>query len=141
MSDNLVKISGHQSVYPAFSDRDKGLALSEKQMNQIIEAGSKMVSDAGEIVKDLVAIAKIRAEAGADVARIEASTRHLVASVRSEIDRLAQLEKNTKTRGQVVTDIIRQITLAMETIPDLDYASRHALIDQLRWLAEAALKK
>jgi len=100
-----------------------------------------MAGDMGEIAKDVVAIYRIRSEAGADVARVEAATRHVVASARAEIDRLAQRESHTRTRGQVVVEVIQAVTATIRVIPEMDSASRHSLIDSLRWLVEAAVKE
>jgi hypothetical protein len=114
--------------------------LTEVQIARIVDAASRMVGDLGPIVQDVVTIWRIRAEAGADVARIDASTRQIVAAARAEIDRLAQVESHTRSRGQVVVDVIKAFTALIETVPELDTASRHGLVDSLRWLVEAAVK-
>jgi hypothetical protein len=128
------------SLYPLPTGGEQGTKLTEGQMDRVVDAAARMAGDIGEITKGVVAIYRIRAEAGADVARVEAATRQIVASARAEIDRLAQRESHTRTRGQVVVDVIKAVTAAMETIPDVDSTSRHALVDSLRWLAEAVVK-
>lgn len=110
--------------------------LTENQVARIVDA----VGHLGPIAVELLRIYRIRVEADADVDRLDASTRQEVAAARAEIDRLAQVESLTRMRGQVVAEVISAFTAALETVPELDTASRHALVDSLRWLVEAAVK-
>ena len=108
--------------------------FTEKQVDVI-------VSDVGQIVKDIVAIARIREESVAKVSEIEAETRKIVLTVRAEIDRLAQAGQNTRTRGQVAADILAQITNALKVVPDHDDGSRHRLIDSISTIIDLAVRK
>jgi tryptophanase len=141
VSNEIVELPGrpqHPVKPPDPGQQHPGLTAG--QIDRVVEAASKMAGYLGEIAKDVVAIYRIRAEAGADLARADAAKRQIVTSARAEIDRLVQRENYTRTRGQVVVEIIKAVTAAMETIPEVDSASRHALIDSLRWLAEAAVR-
>ncbi len=132
----------NRNQVPVRPPQDVGVhrGLTELQFARIVDAASRMAGDLGPIAKDVMTIWRIRAEAGADIARIDASIRQIVAAARAEIDRLTQVESHTRTRGQVVVDVIKAVTAALETVPELDTASRHALVDSLRWLVEAAVR-
>jgi hypothetical protein len=108
--------------------------FTEKQVEAI-------VSDVGQIVKDIVAIARIREESVVKVNEIEAETRKIVRTVRVEIDRLAQVGRNTKTRGQVAAEILAQITNSLKVLPDHDDGSRHRLIDSITTIIDLAMRK
>jgi len=125
---------------PVSTVSQRGSGLTEAQVNQIVIAGSKAVGDLGEIVKDVVAIFRIRNETAGAVECLDAQTRQIVVSAKAEIDRLVQSENHTRTRGQVVVDIVKMLPAALDAIPDVDSDSRRALIDSLRWLVEAATK-
>lgn len=113
--------------------------FSEKQMDSMVHAGSKAVEDIGSIVKDLVAIHKIKEQSIADTVLIETETRKIVQSVRVEIDRQVQQGQTIRTRGQVAVDIIAQITSTIKEMPDLDVGSRHRLIDSIFPLVQLAV--
>lgn len=113
--------------------------FSEKQRDAMIQAGSKAVEDIGSIVKDLVAIQKIKEQSNADIALIEAETRKIVQSVRVEIERQVQQGQDIRTRGQVAVDVIAQITSTIKEMPDLDAESRHKLIDSIFPLVQLAV--
>ena len=115
------------------------LRFTQKHLDQLVGTGARVVADVSQIVKDLVAIAKIRQQADADIGRIEAETQRVVAEARAEVDRLAQVGQNIRTRAQAAVEVITQVTRMMETIPDVDEASRRQLIETLRFLVEATV--
>lgn len=118
----------------------KGIQLSGQQLDQIIDIGSKNIPEIINIVKEITNIIRIKEQGKADVNRIESETRKAVAIAKSEIDRLRQVGDNIRTKGQVVSDIVRNVTEMLKTIPDIDSSSRMALIDSLSTILELAVK-
>lgn len=118
---------------------------TEKQMDVIVGAQAKAVEDIGQIgkdvvgiVKDIVAIAKIREQSVADVTKIEAETNKVVKLVRAEIDRLAQVGNTVRSRGEVAVNIIKELTIAMKELPEGD---RYQMVDQIHKIVESALSQ
>jgi hypothetical protein len=122
-----------RNTSPIIIDEDikSSITLTESQIDRLVDAGTKMTGDLGEIVKNVVAIYRIRIEAENDVIKINAMTDQIVASTRADIDRLCQMGKNVHTRGEVVVNVLNAVIGMLEKIPELDNGSRHALIDQL----------
>jgi predicted nucleic acid-binding Zn-ribbon protein len=120
---------------------DNKSQLTEKQMDKVIEARAQLYQDLGEIAKGIVVIAKIREEADSDVKRIEAETKGIESKIRAEIDHLAQVGKNTQTRGEIAVDIITALTSIIRDVPDLDSQSVHKLIDSISPMVKAAINE
>ena len=144
MGDDALDLPQRALAAPAVVVKPVAISkpgFTEKQMDQIIEARARAIGDMGQIVKDVVAIIRIRQQADADVRLIEADTQKIVASTRAEIDRLVQVDKNVQTRGEVAVRVIATVTELLKHIPEVDVDSRRQLIDSLRWLVEAAIDK
>ena len=117
MTDSLDLPVKRNSTTATNTPGNKENQYTEKQMDVIVGAQAKAVEDIGQIgkdvvgiVKDIVAIAKIREQSAADVTKIEAETNKVVKSVRAEIDRLAQVGNTVRSRGEVAVNIIKELT-------------------------------
>ncbi len=95
-----------------------------------------------EVARTLVAgyveINRIRAEAAADVTRIEARTRAIEASMAAEVNRLVAERGVVESRGEVIIRLVGVITEQLRAVPVDDPAARRAVIDNLPRLAEMA---
>lgn len=114
--------------------------IADKQRDVIVKAGARAAADVGHMAKDIVAIVKIREQAGADVARINAETERVVRATRAEIDRLVQVGKNLESAGDVAVRIIDSVARLIQTMPESDGVSRGKAIDALRDVVAAALR-
>lgn len=118
----------------------KGIQITGQQLDQIIDIGAKAVPEIMNTIKEITNIIRIKEQSKADVNRIDSETRKAVAIARSEIERLRQVGDNIRTKGQVVSDIIRNVTEMLKNIPDVDSNSRMTLIDTLSTILELAVK-
>ena len=118
----------------------KAIQLSGQQLDQIFDIGSKAVPEIMNTIKEITNIIRIKEQGKVDVNRIESETLKAVAIARGEIEKLRQIGDNIRTRGQVVSDIVRNVTEMLKTIPDLDSNSRIALIDSLSTILEIAVR-
>ena len=136
MNDNDLNLPQRKVIIPEVVNSTRKeiekFQFTEKQVDVI-------VADVGQIVKDIIAIARIREQSAADISRIKEETQKIVQFVRVDIDRLAQIGQNTKTRGQIASDILAQILKAVENVPDFDEGSRHRLIDSIFPIINAAV--
>lgn len=110
----------------------KALKLTSQQLDKVIEAGAKALPEAIGLLKGVVDIARIRAQSKASVETIEAETYRVVQTTRAEIDRMRQSGDNIKTRGEVVSGIVRDFTETVRDLPDFDSQARLALIESLK---------
>ncbi len=115
-------------------------ALTEKQVDRVIDISGEAVAHFADIAKSLVDIHRIKTQANADVARVEANTRAVVERIRAEIEKMAEEREALRTRGQISVDVIAGVTRALERIPDVDTGSRKALIDTIPRVVELAFK-
>lgn len=131
MNSNPLDLPGRPGeMRPHFS-------LTEQQTSKLIDLAGEAAGHMTSIVRDIVAIARIRQEADADVRRIGAETHRAVFSIRAEIDRLALVGENVRSRGQVAVDIIRQVGELMKQA-NLDGAAQARLVDSLVYLVGIA---
>lgn len=118
----------------------KVLSLSDKQLSTIVDAGSKALPDVINTVRELINIARIREQGITDVRVIEAETAKAVAIAKIEIEQLRMVGENIKTKGAVVSDILKSVTEMLRSIPDIDVNSRAILISSLASILETAVK-
>lgn len=123
----IAKRTGDQEV--------KAFHLTGQQLDKVLDS----IPDAIGIVRGLVDIARIRAEAQGSVDIIEAETDKIVQTTRVEIDRIRQTGEHIRTRGEVVSRIIRDFTGALSSLPDFDSQARLALIESLRDVLKLAV--
>ncbi|HQJ46850.1 MAG TPA: hypothetical protein PK195_09415 [Ignavibacteriaceae bacterium] len=114
--------------------------FTEKQMDTIVDAAAKSAPDIINVVKDVVAIIKIREQADADVKTIEARTQQYVKQLQKDIEKIKEEGEKIKTQGEVVVRVLSQLSNIVNNIPDSDALSRHRLIDQLSDIIEMSVK-
>lgn len=91
------------------------------------------------IGKDLLEIARIREQGNQDVARLEALTRHVEATMRDERERLRELTAGAQQRKDAVMPIVASLIQAIQAIPETDTASRLEAIRVIRELGLAVI--
>lgn len=109
--------------------------LTERQMDMAIEGTVQVLGGAVSIARDLIDIARIRTQAAADVARIEAQTRDVVERMKVEVEKISAEGDNVLKRGQAAAAVIEA---ALKFIPESDTAARALAIDTLKTLVVAA---
>ena len=118
--------------------------LTEAQRGELITGGLRVATDvtalAASLVNGYVEIGRIRAQAVADVARIDAETRRIEAALAGEVARLVEARRAIEARGTVAIGIIQVVTAQVQAIPHADSETRRAVIDALPRLVELAVK-
>jgi len=109
----------------------KALHLTNEQMDKVIEAGASALPDAMSAIKGIIDIARIQTQANARVMEVEAETDKIVRATRVEIDRLRQSGERIRSRGEVVTRIITEMTKALDPA-ELDAQSRLVFIQFMK---------
>lgn len=105
-----------------------------------LEIVAQAAADVGHIVKDLVSIARIRAEARGQVEHTDSVTRQLEAKVAGEISKIIEQRGTLLARGQVATAILREIVPVLKAIPDIDSETRKSVVDSLKGIMELVVK-
>jgi hypothetical protein len=119
--------SSQTTVHPGASSTRRVL-LNEQQVTTLVDSGAKVTEGLVSISKDIVDIARINAQSRAEVAGIEARSRAVVDVLRAETDRVLASRKTIQSRAEAAALVIRTV---METIPELDHASRQLAIEKL----------
>jgi len=114
--------------------------LSAEQKVRFAESIAPVVGGGMEIAKGLVEIRRIRVSATADVDRMDAETRKVVATIREEIDRLEAEGKETRERGGAVVAILDSVGRILNE-SDLGESAERDLINQLQGLVQSALER
>ena len=113
-----------------------------KQRTETIKAVARVASDVFNVVQELVAIQKIRANSEADIDKINAYTRQQVEIIRTQIDKTKVSQDGIRTRGQEIRGIIAEVTAALTQMSGLEDAkARSSLIDALPELARLAVEE
>ena len=86
------------------------------------------------IARDLVNIAHIRAKADADVSRIDAETRAVVARLKIEVERTAAQGDLIRNKGEAAAKVIEA---TLKLIPEGDTVARALAMDTLKTLVIA----
>ena len=118
-----------------------GSRLTEAQTTELVKTGARLLQDVASIARDLVEIQKIREQANADERRIEAKTRKIVMAIHAEIERTRVDHDGLRARGDVIALLVREISTALNSMPEVDNACRKALVDTLPRLAELAVSE
>ena len=139
--DELDLPSRPQQIVVERSEKQKGISLTEDQVNRVIDIGGKAIVDIGEIAKSLVEIHHMRAKGEVAKELIEAETQAYVVRIRAQIEQMKAEQGNIRERGDAIVAVIDAVTRALEWIPDLDTQSRNDLINKLPELAESAVKQ
>ncbi len=126
-------------LYSQGNQKAKALRLTSQQLDKVIDVGAKALPEAIDVLKGIVDIARIRAQSNANVETIEAETNRVVQITRVEIDRMRQSGENLRTRGEVVSAIVRSMTETVRALPDFDSQSRLALIESLKDILKLAV--
>jgi hypothetical protein len=135
---DLVNLNASESVVPKNEERAQ-IVLTEQQIDTIIMASAKLAGDVGDIIKDVVAIWKIHAQGKAFAELHQIEIQRSNAAARADIERMMQREKEILTKGDVVIKIMGGVNQMLSNIPEIDNASRHALIDQLGSLVTSVI--
>lgn len=140
MSDDTFDLPVRKaSVHKVVSrEEPPSLKITQKHVDQVVGAAARVLPDLSHIAKDLVAIARIRQQADADVRVIEAETEKIRVRAQAEIERLVQVDQNMRTRAQAAIAVLAQLKQLLETIPDIDTESRRSLIGLLPSLVPSA---
>jgi len=145
MNDNDLNLPQRKVIVPevlnSTKKETKKFQFTEKQVDVLVSSGARAVEDMGQIIKDLIAIARIREESAKKVSEIEAEIRKTVLTIRADIDRLAQVGQNIRTRGQIAADILTQTFNALKEVPDHDDGSRHRMIDSISTIMDLVLRE
>lgn len=139
MSDDLIDLpTRRRDSLPTSIDshNNRGISLSEEQVGQLVNTGSKVAEGVMIIAHDLVDIARIRAQSSSEVDVIQARSQALVAELRAEIDRVMREQESVRTRTEAAVTIIQAV---MNCIPETDHSSRAAAIDNLNELVRTVL--
>jgi len=129
------RLSNTQSI-----NNDGKYKLTEKQMDTIVDAAAKSAPEIINVVKDVVAIIKIREQADADVKNIEARTQQYVKQLQKDIEKIKEEGEKIRTQGDVVVRVLSELSNIVNNIPDSDALSRHKLIDQLSDIIKMSVK-
>lgn len=131
----IAHLKAREVIEPSGRQRD----LTDAQRTQIIEGSYRVAEDVGAIVKGIVEIHAIRAHSTGEIGRIEAETHKVIEQTKADLEKIRAKRENTRTRAEATTLIIRQVQKFLEGVPDLDLASRRALIDGLPKMISATL--
>lgn len=117
---------------PTNTDRQtEKRGLTERQKDMAIEGSVQVLTGVVSIARDIMDIAKIRASAAADVARIDAQTREVVGKMKMEIEMITAKGNSTLSKGQAAAAVIEA---TMKHIPESDTAARDKALDMLKSL-------
>jgi hypothetical protein len=111
-------------------------ALSEQQVNMLIQGGAVVAEQVVSAARDYLAIVRIRAESQATVDEIDARSRAVCNAIRAEADRLMVVRDTIKSRGDAAVQVIRAV---MDSIPETDHAGRKIAIEELSKLVTIAV--
>ena len=114
--------------------------LTTQQTDELIGGGVAVMTSLAEVARSLADIAHIRATADGDVARIEAETRQLREGAAAQLRVYVEKRVTMADRGRIVVELLEHVTRALKDVPDLDPASRKALIDSLPSLVQSAIR-
>ncbi|WP_442809186.1 hypothetical protein [Trinickia soli] len=110
--------------------------LTERHVDVLVDSGANLLACAGSIAKDLVEIARIRAESEAEVERIEARSRAIREAFRAEVDRLGAMRDIIGSRGDAAAKLIREV---LTHIPESDQVSRQRAIEMLTKMIDSVV--
>lgn len=114
--------------------------LTETQVTEVIKGGVALAGDVAAIGKGIVDIVKIRETAAAEVSKIDAKTRQVTAILQKHIEAMQEDHEQLKTRGNIVIQLVAQITHYLTTAPGLEPATRQHAIGMVPQMAEVAFK-
>lgn len=134
MGNEIVELPDRKgrTNLPANTDRQtEKRGLTERQKDMAIEGSVQVLTGVVSIARDIMDIAKIRASAAADVARIDAQTREVVGKMKMEVEMITAKGKSTLSKGQAAAAVIEA---TMKHIPESDTAARDKALDMLKSL-------
>lgn len=122
------------------SSQPGGSGLSDKSKGKMVDAGVRLLGDAGKLARDLVAIQRIKNQSIAKVNEIDANTRQQVQVIRAQVEKVRVGHDGVRVRGQEIRGIIAEVTAALANLGEAeDAAARRALVAALPKLAELAV--
>lgn len=140
-SGQIVKRDANpiQVVSPGLTEKQQTMVIEQK--TETIKAAARVLGDVGNVVLELVAIQKIRANSEARIGEIDAYTRHQVDIIRAQIDKTKVSQDGIRARGQEIRAIISEVSGALAIMSGSEDAdARFSLIDALPELARLAVE-
>jgi hypothetical protein len=140
MNDDHLDLPKRPSGLTISTNSGNEVALSEQQLDQVVNGVVQAAADLGSIAKDLVEIAKIRtaADAASKIMRERAAA--AMVEAKAEVERLCASGVLARDRGSATVQVIGAINAGIALIPECDYASRHSLIEQMGGIVSEVCK-
>ena len=135
-NDDILDLDRRATAEPATV-----ATMTNSERKILVETGADVAQGLVRTVTTLVEIHRIRVQADAEVATVEARTRQLEAAARGQLALLREQGEHLRDQGRLGLELVRSAPAILASIPDFDTQSRVAFLEGLPELLRTLLDR